>query len=126
MPHEDHISLADGLCAAEKGRCNSGIVVFSSTRKTLYMNEVAQQLLIRLNRAEKGDSPLPRSVDNLLDEILLVLRIDASERGWKQLAARRFAMAPDRSVLVKTFGIPDRLDAQRSRIVMTMQETPAS
>ena len=63
MPHDDHISLAAGLCA-EKGPFNSGIVVFSSTRKALYINEVAQQLLIRVNRAEKGDSPLPRSVSD--------------------------------------------------------------
>jgi hypothetical protein len=125
MSRDEHISLAAGLCA-ENGRFNSGIVVFSSTRKALYMNEAAQQLLSRLNRAEDGDSPLPRSVDNLLDEILLVLRIGASDPGWKQLAARRFAMAPDRSVLVKTFGMPDRQDSQRSLIVLTIQETHAS
>ena len=89
MSHDDHTSLAADLCT-ENGHFTSGIVVFSSSRKPLYMNAAAQQLLLRLNRTEMGDSAILRSVDNLLDEILLVLRIGSSDRGWKQLATRRF------------------------------------
>jgi len=90
------------------------------------MNAAAQQLLLRLNRTEMGDLAILRSVDNLLDEILLVLRIGSSDRGWKQLATRRFSRAPDRSVLVRTFGIPARRDSERSLIVLTIRETHES
>jgi hypothetical protein len=110
---------------SEKGHLNSGIVVFSSTRKALYMNKAAQQLLIRLNRTENGSSAMPRSLDNLLEQILPLLGIGGRDRGWKQ-ETRQFAIAPDRSVLVKSFGIPDRLDCQRSLIVLTIQETHVS
>ena len=122
MSLDDPTSLAADLCT-EKGYFTSGIVVFSSSRKPLYMNAAAQQLLLRLNRTEMGDSAILRSVDNLLDEILLVLRIGSSDRGWKQLATRRFSTTPDRSVLVRTFGIPDRRDSERSLIVLTIRET---
>jgi hypothetical protein len=124
MSQDDHKSGA-GLCP-EKGHFNSGIVVFSSTRKPLYMSVGAQQLLMRLNRTEHGESAIPKSVDNLLDQILPLVKIGASDRRWKQLDTKRFAMAPDRSVLVKTFGIPDRRDSQRELIVVTLQETHPS
>ena len=108
---------------------NSGIVVFSSTRKALYVNEAGQQLLRQLNRNENGHSAgsaIPRSVNHLLDEMLPLLQVGCADRGWKQLVAKRLVMAPDRSVLVRTFGIPDRLDVKRSLVVLTIQETQAS
>lgn len=92
---------------------NSGIVVFSSTRKALYVNEAGQQLLRQLNRNENGHSAgsaIPRSVNHLLDEMLPLLQVGCA----------------DRSVMVRTFGIPDRLDVKRSLVVLTMQETQAS
>lgn len=110
----------------EKGRLTSGIVVFSSTRKALYMNEAAQQLFKRLNRTEDGLSAIPRSVEKLLDEILPLLRVGLSDGGWKQFESRRFGMPPDRSVLIKTISIPDRMDNRRALIVLTIQETHAS
>lgn len=108
------------------GHLSSGIVVFSSTRKMLYMNEAAQQFLMRLNRAENGHTAIPRSVDSLLEEIVPLLRIGPSDGGWKPFESRRFAMPPDRSVVVKTFGIPDRMDHQRNLIVLTIQEAHAT
>ena len=68
---------------------------------------------------------MPRSLDDLLEQILPLLTIGGRNRSWKQ-ETRRFAIAADRSVLVKTFGIPDRLDSQRSVIVLTIQETQSS
>ena len=108
---------------------NSGIVVFSSARKALYVNEAGKQLLLHLNRNEHGQSAgsaIPRSVNHLLDEMLPLLQVGCADRCWKQLEAKRLVMAPDRSVLVRTFGIPDRLDVKRSLVVLTMQETQAS
>ena len=127
MSRDDrNVSAAVG---AAGGQLNSGIVVFSSTRKALYVNEAGQQLLLQLNRNENGQpagTAIPRSVDHLLDEMLPLLRVGRADRGWKQLEAKRLVMASDRSVLVRTFGIPDRLDVKRSLVVLTMQETQAS
>lgn len=116
------VSLDDRNCAPVdpcivpvKGKLNSGIVVFSSSLKALYMNEAARELLIRMTRRENDRSPggtLPRSVNELLDEMLPLLR-----------TARRLFTAPDQSVLVKTFGIHSRLDSRQSLIVLTIQET---
>jgi len=128
LQDDDHNASAAVSCT-ERGQLNSGIVVFSSTRKALYVNEVGQQLLLQLNRNENGHSAntaIPRSVDHLLDEMLPLLQVGGSDRGWKQLEARRLVVAPDRSVLVRTFGISDRLDIKRSLIVLTIQETHAS
>ena len=54
MSRDDrNVSAAVG---AAGGQLNSGIVVFSSTRKALYVNEAGQQLLLQLNRNENGQS----------------------------------------------------------------------
>ena len=126
------VSLDDRNCAPVdpcivpvKGKLNSGIVVFSSSLKALYMNEAARELLIRMTRRENdraAGGTLPRSVNELLDEMLPLLRTANMDRGWKQPEARRLFTAPDQSVLVKTFGIHNRLDVRRSLIVLTIQE----
>jgi hypothetical protein len=129
MLQDDDHNASAAVPRTERGQLNSGIVVFSSTRKALYVNEVGQQHLLQLNRNENGHSAntaIPRSVDHLLDEMLSLLQVRGSDRGWKQLEARRLFVAPDRSVLVRTFGISDRLDIKRSLIVLTIQETHAS
>jgi len=103
--------------------------VFSSTRKALYVNETGQQLLLQLNRNENGhsaDTAIPRSVVHLLDEMLPFLQVGGADSGWRQLEAKRLGVASDRAVVVRTFGIPDRLDVKRSLIVLTIQETQAS
>jgi hypothetical protein len=123
-PDDRNVSTA--VPSADGRYLNSGIVVFSSTRKALYANEAGQQLLQQLKRNENGESAgtaIPRSVDHLLDEMLPLLQVGCADRGWKQLQAKRLVMAPDRSVLVRTFGIPDRLDVKRSLVVLTIQET---
>jgi hypothetical protein len=109
-----------------KGKVNSGIVVFSSSLKALYMNEAARELLIRMTRKENERAPggtLPRSMNDLLDEMLPLLRTANMDRGWKQPEARRLFMGSDQSVLVKTFGIHNRVDIRQSLIVLTIQET---
>jgi hypothetical protein len=128
MSQDDRNASAAVPCI-DRGQLNSGIVVLSSTRKALYVNEAGQRLLLQLNRNENGHSAvmaIPRSVDHLLDEMLPLLQFGGPDRGWKRLEAKRLVVAPDRSVLVRTFGIPDRLDIKRSLIVLTIQETQAS
>lgn len=117
---------ADPCIVPRKEKVDSGIVVFSSSLKALYMNEAARELLIRMTRRENERAPsgtLPRSVNDLLDEMLPLLRTAGTDRGWKQLKARRLFTAPNPPVLVKTFGIHHRLDIRPSLIVLTIQET---
>ena len=107
------------------GQLNAGIVVFSSLRKALYLNDAARRVLIRLHQHE-NDNPangaLPRSLDTLLDEMLPLLGTANLGGGWKRLQARRLMAGPDRPILVNTFGISDRLDIQRALIVLTFQD----
>jgi hypothetical protein len=124
---QDEGDSACPVLFAAKGHVNSGIMVLSSTCKLLYANKAAHDFLRRLNRKE-SDHPtngaFPRSVDNLFGEMLNLLRTPVTNRGGKQLEARRLVAARDQPVLLQAFGIPDRLDIQRSRIVITIQETP--
>ena len=117
---------ADPCILPVKGKVNSGIVVFSSSLKALYMNEAARAVLIRMTRKENDRAPsgtLLQSVNELLDEMLPLLRTANMDRGWKQPEARRLFTGSDQSVLVKTFGIHNRLDVRRSLIVLTIRET---
>lgn len=109
--------------AGTSAKC--GTVVFSSTRKALYVNQGAQRLLRRLNRQDNGplsDEPIPSAVDDLLDEMLPLLQTAMLNHGWMDLKARRLIAAQDRSVLVKAYGIPDRADVHESVVVVTIQE----
>lgn len=120
-----NVAPADPCIVPGKGTVNSGIVVFSSTLKALYMNQTAHELLTRMTRKENERAPsgtLPRSVNDLLDEMLPLLRMAGMERGCKQLEARRLFTATDQPMVVKTFGIR-RLDIRQSLIVLTIQET---
>ena len=120
-----NVAPADPCIVPVKGKLNSGIVVFSSSLKALYMNEAARELLIRMTRRENDRAPggtLPRSVNELLDEMLPLLRTVNRDGGWKQPEARRLFTTPDQSVLVKTFGMHNRLDIRQSLIVLTIQE----
>ena len=122
MSHNDRNSTIGN---AAKAHLNSGIVVFSSMRKPLYVNEAARRALIRLNRSDNGRptrGTLPSSVDALLDEMVPLLATPGVDRGWRQLETRRLTAAPDQAVLVKTIGIPDRVDIQRSLIILTIEE----
>lgn len=109
-----------------KRHVNAGIVVLSLNRRVLYANKTAHDFLTRLNRIE-NDPPtngaFPRSVDNLLNEVLRLLRVAVLNCDWKQLEARGLVADADQSLLVQAFAIPDRLGIQRSRIVLTIQET---
>src|SRR5262245_3284225 len=109
-----------------KWHINAGIVVLSLNRRVLYANKTAHDFLMRLNRIEHDPSTngaFPRSVDNLLSEVLRLLRVAVLNCDWKQLEARELVDDADRPLLVQAFAIPDRLGIQRSRIVLTIQET---
>lgn len=113
----------DPVPLAERGQDLSGIIVLSGTRKILYVNEPARELLRRLNRerARTPDGPVLKSIEHLLEETLGSLHFPVANRGWQRFAAKRLREAPDRSVFVQAFCGPHPLDLQRSLIVVTMK-----
>lgn len=101
-----------------------GIMVFSSACKVLYANQAAYHFLKVLNRRENGhatDGALPVSIADLFDQILQSLESRITPHDYEQLEARRSLVGHDQSVLLQAFGLPDRLETQRSRVVITMQ-----
>ena len=109
-----------------KQHANAGILVLSLNRKVLYANKAAHDFLTRLNRIENDPSTngaFPRSVDSLLSEVLRLLRAAVLNCDWKHLEAKGLVADAARPLLVQAFAIPDRLGIQRSRIVLTIQET---
>lgn len=115
--------VSDPIPSAERGQDQSGIIVLSGTRKVLYVNEAARELLRRLNRerARTPDGPLLKSIEHLLEEALGSLHFPVASRGWQQFAAKRLGEDPDGSVFVQAFCGPHPLDLQRSLIVLTMK-----
>jgi len=109
-----------------KQHANAGILVLSLNRKVLYANKAAHDFLTRLNRIENDPSTngaFPRSVDSLLSEVLRLLRAAVLNCDWKHLEAKGLVADAAQPLLVQAFAIPDRLGIQRSRIVLTIQET---
>ena len=112
------------VSSAEIGRNDSGLLVLSATRKVLYANKAGFDLLLRLHRQETGratEGRLPTSVEQLIDEVLTILRIPLESRGWRRLAAKRMVEAPGHSISVQAFVGPQGLDTRRQFIVLTMK-----
>jgi len=112
-----------------RGQPDSGIIVYSSSGRALYVNNAARQFLTRVNGREHGPSihehdPFPSLVADLLNGMLKSLEARTTTGDRRVLQARRLVVRQDQPVLLQAFAIPDRLDIQRSRIVLTLQETP--
>jgi hypothetical protein len=124
---QDESDCEHPVPVATRRQPDSGIIVYSSTCKVLYANNAAHQFLRRVNGREHGpsiheDDPFSSFVDDLLTEMLksLEARTTTGDRGILQ--AGRLVVRQDQPVLLQAFAIPDRLDIQRSRIVLTLQE----
>jgi hypothetical protein len=139
-PHDTHLSQHGEVMAvlhdqgdsigpilvATRRQADSGIMVLSSACKLLYANKAARHFLRRLNRRENGhstDGAFPVSVADILDEMLKSLTSGTSIPDRGQLEARRVLVERDQAVLLQAFGIPDRLKGERSRVVLTIQES---
>jgi hypothetical protein len=111
------------LLFSEIGRTNAGIVLLSSDRKVLYVNNAAHDLLLRWRQKEgrAPSRPLPRAVDDLLDQTLTLLHIPVQHRGWRRLTEKRLVEASGHSVCVQALGISHGLDTHRSLILLTMK-----
>lgn len=104
----------------------AGILVFSSTRKALYVNEAAKVMLMRLKQQENGHSAgaIPNVIDRLLEDILPMLRAAGRPHGWGELTAKPSIVASDPPIWIKAIGVHGEGDDQRSLVVITIQETP--
>ena len=123
---ESHNGSDPGHCsqALTEQRAAIGIIVFSSTCKTLYANQAAYEFLKVLNRWENGhttDGALPGAIAGLYDQMGLVLARRIKKSDGETLEARRLLMGEGRMVQLHAFGLRDRLGVQGSRVVITMQ-----
>jgi hypothetical protein len=124
---ESHNGSDPGHCsqAFTEQRAAIGIIVFSSTCKTLYANQAAHEFLKVLNRWEHGhatDGALPGAIAGLYDQMEPVLARRIKKSDGETLEARRLLMGEGRMVQLHAFGLRDRLGVQGgSRIVITMQ-----
>lgn len=112
-----------GQALAEQ-RAPIGIIVFSSTCKTLYANQAAYEFLKVLNRWENGhatDGALPGAIAGLYDQMKRVLARRIKKGDGETLQVRRLLMGEGRRVQLHAFGLRDRLGVEGSRVVITMQ-----
>lgn len=101
-----------------------GIMVLSSTCKTLYANQSASEFLKVLNRWEHGhatDGALPGAIAGLYDRLEPVLARRVTQGDGERLEARRLITGEGRTVRLNAFGLYDRLGMRESRVVITMQ-----
>jgi hypothetical protein len=123
---EAHNGSDPGHCsqALTERRAAIGIIVFSSTCKTLYANQAAYEFLKVLNRWENGhatDGALPGAIAGLYDQVELMLARRIKKGDGETLEARGLLMGEGRTVQLHAFGLHDRLEVQGSRVVITMQ-----
>jgi hypothetical protein len=100
-------------------------MVFCSSANVLYANESAHRFLKRLNQQEYGhatDGALPVAIAELFDKITNVLNSNPTNSGRGQVEASRLVEGQNESLLLRAFGLPDRLGVDRSRIVIKMEE----
>ncbi len=120
----------------DPGRCSQvraapcagiGIMVFSSTCRTVYANQAAAEFLKMLNRWEHGhatDGALPGAIAGLYDQMELLLARRTRKGDGEKLEARSLLTGEDRTVRLSAFGLRDRLGMRESRVVVTMQSLP--
>ncbi len=126
---ENEVDPAQPIQVATRRQADSGIMVLSSACKVLYANKAAHHFFMRLNRKENGhltDGAFPVSVADLFDKILKSLETRTTHRDQVRLEVKRLVVEQEQQVLVQGFGIPDQLDIQRSRVVLTIQEIAPS
>ena len=125
---QDNRDSTHGIQSVVRAPLKAGILVFSSTRKALYVNEAAKVMLMRLKQQENGHSTgaIPNVIDRLVEDILPMLRTAGRPHGWGEVTAKPSIAASDPPIWIKAFGVHGAGDDQRSLVVITIQETPAA
>jgi len=123
---ESHPGDDPGRCAQTLAEpcAGIGIMVFSSTCKTLYANQAAYEFLKMLNRWEHGHAThgaLPGAIAGLYDQMDLVLAGRNMQGDGEKLEAQRLLTGEGRTVRLNAFGLRDRLGVREPRVVITMQ-----
>ncbi len=110
-------------------RAGPGIVVLSTSMQLLHMNRQAGDLSIKINEAEKNSQErkaatgvLPEALTGLCGEIVKALHVRTEAKDWEQFEVKALAGDPERPILLRGFGLPDKGGVQQSRIVVTMEE----
>jgi DNA-binding CsgD family transcriptional regulator len=110
-------------------RAGSGIVVLSSSMQLLHMNRQASELAKKINNIEQMGSVaksahgvLPTALTELCGEIIKALHIRTEAKDWEQFELKRIAGDPNKPILLRGFGLPDRGGVQNARLVVTMEE----
>lgn len=123
---ESHPGDDPGRCAQvlAESCAGIGILVLSSTCKTLYANQAAYEFLKVLNRWEHGhatDGALPGAIAGLYDQMDLVLAGRNMQGDGEKLKAQRLLTGEGRTVRLNVFGLRDRLGVREPRVVIMMQ-----
>jgi hypothetical protein len=106
----------------------SGIVVLASNGKVSYLNQLAREWLMRLNRTETSSARnglLPKALAALVDEILALPQNGVEDRNWRRLSATRLAGAPGQFLFVQAFASPRDPHSERPVIVLMMRSSSA-
>ena len=123
------LSTLDQTNALADQRAGPGIVVLSASMQLLHTNRQASELAKKINAVEHGGTPaksahgvLPAALTELCAEILKALHVRTEAKDWEQFEIKRVAGDPDRPILLRGFGLPDRGGVQHARLVVTMEE----
>ena len=110
-------------------RVGSGIVVLSASMQLLHMNRQASELSKQINAAEHGgrglksaNGVLPTALTELCGEIIKALHVRTEAKDWEQFEIKRVAGNPEKPILLRGFGLPDRGGVQYARLVVTLEE----
>ncbi|MCC2641126.1 MAG: protein of unknown function, putative Transcriptional regulator [Nitrospira sp.] len=110
-------------------RAGAGIVVLSSSMQLLHMNRQAAELAKLINMTENGGKParaahgvLPSALTELCAELIKALQIRTEAKDWEQFEVKRITGNPNKPVLLRGFGLPDRGGVQHARLVVTLEE----
>ena len=101
-----------------------GILVLSPTMQVLHVNRRALELAARIGQVEVGsvNSLLSTPVFGLCGHVLEALNSRIAAGNWDPFEVRRFVGEPERSVLLRGYGLPDRNSKDCSRVVMILEE----
>ena len=110
-------------------RVGSGIIVLSASMQLLHMNRQASELSKLINAAEQSQGNrksahgvLPTALTELCGEIIKALHVRTEAKDWEQFEIKRVAGNPEKPILLRGFGLPDRGGVQHARLVVTLEE----
>ncbi len=109
-------------------RVTPGMLVLAPPLRVLYMNDHARELLRRLPNGEqaKGHARqarglLPQCLQEICSAIFALHRARSPASDWKRFEIRRVLGAPERPILIRGFGVPDRSGRRHARVVLLLE-----